>query len=67
MLFYLSHFISDRTTKILYIKSMISYGLQNLQETMYGVQPIEEMLSDGARHGFEGMCDIHDTIISLVS
>ena len=44
---------------------MICAVAQNLHGTKYGVDPIEELLMNGMRYGFERMCIIRDLIITM--
>ena len=45
---------------------MIYYGVYNLHKTKYGTMPTEELLIEGMRFGFERMCIVHDSILSMV-
>jgi hypothetical protein len=65
MLFSFYHFIINETKIILYIKSMIYYGILNLQEEKYGTEQTKELLKQGMRFDFEHMCMIHESILSL--
>ena len=38
----------------------------NLQETMEGVEPIEDILRDIMKNGFERMCIVYDLITAMV-
>ena len=38
-----------------------------MQETKYGTAPTNELLRDGMKFGFERMCIVHDSIISMVN
>ena len=44
---------------------MICHGVLNMQETKYGVEPNEIILKTDMIHGFEAMCDVHETIKAL--
>jgi hypothetical protein len=37
-----------------------------LEETKYGNLPIEELLTEGMRFGFEKMCIIQDSILAML-
>ena len=39
---------------------MICHGILNIQETKYGVEPNEIILSTGKRRGFEATCVVHE-------
>ena len=41
---------------------MVYHGVLNMQETTYGMEPIEMILSINMKHGFEELFDVHETI-----
>ena len=40
--------------------------LLNMQEIKYGVDPIEELLRDGMKYGFERICITHEAMDAMV-
>ena len=40
---------------------MFFHGILNMQETKCGVEPNETTSKNGMIHGFEEMCDVHET------
>ena len=41
-------------------------GYKTCNKTKYGIAPIEELLTEGMRFGFERMCIVHDLILAMV-
>ena len=37
-----------------------------MQETKYGTAPTDEILKDGMVHGFERMCMVYESIVTMV-
>ena len=45
---------------------MLWHGIFNMQETKYGVNPMENILRYGIKYGFERMCISHESMDSMV-
>ena len=45
---------------------MLSHGILNMQETKYGVNPMEELSRDGMKYDFKIMCIIHEVVDAMV-